>query len=118
VISLQKLVNALTITLWLGIAGVLAFAAWWLPREMADMVRRGEDPTSVRFMNYINYVGLRVDSVEVTAVGSDTISPSLDSGRCVRLLGSAGGVTVLYDPQQQLLVRAPTERLLIEKPCR
>ncbi|MGH3937608.1 MAG: hypothetical protein ACRDTG_03090 [Pseudonocardiaceae bacterium] len=118
VISLQKMMNVLTIVLWFGIAGMLSFAAWWLPREMADIVQRGEDLASARFISYISYVGLRVDSVEVTAAGSDTISPSLDSGRCVKLLGSAGGVTILYDPQQQLLVRAPTERLILEKPCR
>jgi hypothetical protein len=113
--SLRQAARIATVVIMLGSVGILVFAAWWLPRSMADTVQQEKD---LAYVHFLDYIGLRAESVEVTAVGGSSISPRLNSGSCVRLLGSSGGVTILYDPQQRLLVRAPAQNLIIEKPCR
>ena len=87
---------------------------WLLPPAMAETVRSRNLAAPVPFLWV---VGLRADGVDVTTADGGPVSPRV-SGGCVRLLGSANGVTVLFDPAQQLLVRVPSERLLIERPCR
>lgn len=89
---------------------------FWIPRVMADVVR-GSD-MSAAVLPYLSRIGLHADAVQVTATDGGRVSPTLDAGRCVRLLGASSGMTVLYDPSSQVLVRVPTERLIIERPCR
>ncbi|MGD9528481.1 MAG: hypothetical protein AB7L91_16775 [Dehalococcoidia bacterium] len=104
------LITGLLIT---GTVVVLVAGIWLLPRAMAESVRGRDLAASVPFLSL---VGLRADSVQVTTVSGGPVSPRLPEG-CVRLLGSANGVTVLFDPVRQLLVRVPSDHLLIERPC-
>ena len=112
-ISLRRPARLLIGFLLASVVGVLAAGIWLLPRAMADTVRgRGLGAT----VPFLPLVGLRADGVRVSTTDGAPVSPRLPGG-CVRLLGFANGVTVLFDPAQQLLVRVPTERLLIQQPC-
>lgn len=93
---------------------MLLAGIWLLPRTMADTVRGRDLAAAVPFLSV---VGLRADGVQISTADGGLVSPRLPEG-CVRLLGSANGVTVLFDPARQLLVRVPSDRLLIERPCR
>lgn len=115
VVSLRRPARVLTVVLAVGVAATVLAPIWWAPRLMADVVR-GPDPAAT--VPGLSLIGLRVDSVRVSTVMTPSDAMSLLVGRCVRLLGSAAGTTVLYDPGTQLLVRLPTESVVLVRPCR
>lgn len=114
--SLRTPVRIITTLLWLAVFAGFALAAWWLPRTLAQTVERGNQTQSTS-VPLLSAVGLRIDTVSVSATDEGPLSPSLDSGDCVWLLGSANGLIVLYDADQRLLVRLPIDMIVTERPC-
>jgi hypothetical protein len=114
-VSLRDPVRYLKVGLWVIVGCSAVALAVLLPRAMANGVESSDHPKSIPILSLM---GLRVDGVSVSSTDGAPVAPGLISGRCVWLLGSADGVTALYDAQQDLLIRVSTDRVVTQRPCR
>jgi len=80
----------------------------------ADRVQAGD---ALRTPVLPGITGLSVPKVEVTTVDGSPVSADVTDGACVHLLGSAGGVVILYDHDADRVLRVPQERVTLQEPC-
>jgi hypothetical protein len=93
-----------------GLMGVPFLAA----DRYADQVEAGEE---LRTPVLPGITGLSAQLVQTTTVDDEPLSATLGRSACLHLLGSAGGVAVLYDHASDTVIRVPQERVSLEHPC-
>jgi hypothetical protein len=107
---LGKRVGPFVLAVIVGLMGVPFLAA----DRYADQVEAGEE---LRTPVLPGITGLSAQLVQTTTVDDEPLSATLGRSACLHLLGSAGGVAVLYDHASDTVIRVPQERVSLEHPC-
>ena len=112
--TLSRIARALQ-RIFLGFAvAVLLFGALWVPIHYRTEIVDGKN---VSHSYVLAALGLNIETVSVEP--SPGSAEKLDlPNRCLVLLGSASGITILYDPEDgRHTYRVPSDSIIVTMPC-
>lgn len=112
--SIKTFLRIVSIVFVMGVIVGLIWLPFLAADRYADQVGRGEE---LRTPVLPGITGLSAQLVQTTTVDDEPLSATLGRSACLHLLGSAGGVVVLYDHADDTVIRVPQERVSLQHPC-